>query len=229
MKMKKLIIGLIALCCFVHYSCSGEFEASKFAIILEYPEPNSKCEEGVPNDNTITIPFSWKPQGELTSFTLLLNDIEIDITDFETNQDGFYEFKYDVNYNEAYEWQITSTQASSDKRNFRTPIAEENNNNVPLAVFFNAPEFFPGTNSMDVKFEWQGGDLDNDGNLKYDVYWSPEENISPTNNSGMSTDLTSTTVTFTILNFDPNKDYYLLVVSKDGENSASSILKFSQF
>ncbi|MEP2059981.1 MAG: hypothetical protein ABJJ05_19380 [Maribacter litoralis] len=227
--MKKLMICFIGLSFFIHYSCSGGFEASEFAINLEYPDPDSNCEEGVPNDNTITIPFKWKPQGDIASFTLVINDDQIQITDFETDEEGFNIFNHDVNFNAAYEWQINSTQIDSEKRNFRTPIAEENNNNVPLAVFFNEQEFTPGTNSMDVKFEWEGGDLDNDGNLKYDAYWSPEEDISTTNNSGMSIDLTSPTVTFTILNFDPNKDYYLLVISKDGENSASSILKFRQF
>lgn len=227
--MKKLLLGCIGLTFFIHVSCSGEFEPSKFAINLEYPEPESSCEEGVPNDNTIIIPFKWKPQGEITTFILVLNNNQIPITDFETDEDGFYEFKYDVNFNEAYEWQITSTQVASDKRIFRTPIAEENNNNVPLAVHFGAPEFFPGTNSMDVTFTWKGGDLDNDINLKYDAYWHPEGDISTANNSGKLLDLTSPTVTFTILNFNPNRDYYLLVVASDGENLAFSTLKFRQF
>lgn len=227
--MKNSILGLISLFCLLQYGCDGGFEKADFAINLEYPEPNSSCEEGIANGNLLTIPFKWKPQGDLMSFTLVLNDSQISISDFTIDDDGFYNFDYDVNFNEDYVWQIVSENIESDSRTFRTPIVEENNNNVPLAVKFGNLTYNGDNNSMDVTFTWEGGDSDNDGNLKYDAYWSPNEDVSTSNNSGEETNLTSPTVTFTILNFDSDRDYYILVVAKDGENSASSILKFRQF
>jgi len=221
---------MIGLFCFIQLGCNkGGFDPANFAINLEYPEQDSKCEEGVEQNGTMVIPFKWKPQGNLTSFILVLNDEQITITDTEVDQEGLYVFDYAVVFNQNYEWKITSQDIESDIRTFRTPTASKNNNNVPLAVKFVSPSFSGSNNSMVVTFNWFGGDSDLDNNLRYDAYLHPNSDISIANNIDSKTNLTSTTTEFTILNFDPNKYYYLLVVAKDDENEAHSILKFSQF
>ncbi|RKR14649.1 hypothetical protein CLV91_0727 [Maribacter vaceletii] len=227
--MKKYILIFSSLLCLLHYSCKGEFEEATFAINLKYPDQDSNCEEGTDNGNSITIPFKWEIQGDLTTYTLILNNTPFPIENYDKDDDGVLTFQQALEYNKKYEWQIISENVKSDLRSFRTPIEGNNNNNVPLAVLFKAPTYQQLGNSMEVSFEWEGGDIDFDGSLRYDAYWSTKADISVTINDGGNTNLTSPNTKFSIPNFDPNKDYYILVIAKDGENSASSILKFSQF
>lgn len=225
--MKKFLLGIVFFCFAFQFSCTGDFEPDAFAINLKYPGPDSNCEEGEPSGNLLKLPFRWQPQGDLSEFILTLNGEAIPVVD-PIEVEGTFRFDYEINYDQDYEWFVQSGTFKSELRTFRTPIAGENNNNVPFAVKFDTPTFNGNTDSMDVTFTWNGGDADNDGNLKYDAFWSPEETVGISNNSGEATDLTSATVTFTILNFNPNQDYYILVIAKDGESSASSILRFRQ-
>lgn len=226
--MKKYFMGIVFFCFVLQYSCTGDFEPDAFAINLTYPGLDSDCEEGEPSGSLLKLPFRWQIQGDLSDFTLLLNDEAIPVVDPVIDDEGTFNFDYEINYDQDYEWSIQSGTFKSKLRTFRTPIAGENNNNVPFAVKFDTPTYDGDTDSMDVTFTWRGGDFDNDINLRYDAYWSLDETVSISNNSGEATDLTGTTVTFTILNFNPNQDYYILVIAKDGESSASSILKFRQ-
>lgn len=227
--MKKHYIIIIGFFCFIQLSCNNGFEPANFAIHLKYPDQDSNCEEGIEKNGSIIIPFKWAPQGNQTSFTLILNNEEIPIEQHR-EENGFYVFDYPVKFNKDYKWQIISEETkSNEERAFRTPRASENINNVPLAVKFDTPTFNGNTNSMKVTFTWEGGDADLDGNLKYDAYLNSNADISTTNNIDRKTNLPLPTTEFTITSFNPNKEYYLLVVAKDDENEAYSILKFKQF
>ncbi|MBO0323534.1 hypothetical protein J0X14_14590 [Muricauda sp. CAU 1633] len=227
--MKKIYLIWVGLVGFALLSCDGSFEPDEFAINLKYPEPNSKCEEGTTVGGRISIPFRWELQGNISSFDLVLNGETIDAQPVLI--DGTYQFDWEVDFSSDYKWKVVSDLASSEERVFRTPSALPNDNNVPLAVKFNETVLVStsgGTTQITVR--WTGGDQENDGNLKYDAYWSRDANISPENetNGGESKDLVNTSVTFQIPNFDANEYYYILVVARDLENAAYSTLKYCQ-
>jgi len=229
--MKRSLIVFLSIVCFIQLGCDGGFEKADFAINLEYPEQDSKCEKGEETENSFVIPFEWTPQGNLTSYVLILNGDSISINDDELEQnDTKLVFRYPVKYNTDYIWMIKSDETTSKDRSFRTPVptAEIEINNVPLAVKFGNPTFNGDTNSMTVTFTWEGQDNDQDGNLKFDAYIHNEADISTTNKTNQKLN-TSSPTEFTILNFDPNRYYYLLIVAKDNVNEAHSILKFKQF
>lgn len=228
--MKKSLIVFLSLACFFQLGCDSGFEAANFAINLEYPEPNSKCEKGIETENSFVIPFEWTPQGNLTDYKLILNDepIIINPADIEKNENQLI-FRYPVSYNTAYTWRIESSEITSNSDFFRTPIPGQEINNVPLAVTFGTPTFRGNSDSKTITFTWEGRDNDNDGSLRYDAYIGTSSDISTSNNSGQQTNLTSATVEFTLPNFDSNSYYYLLVVAKDNVNEAYSILKFKEF
>ncbi len=210
-------------------SCEGSFDADTFAINLRYPEPNSKCEKGVPNGDKLTLPFQWEPQGDISSVELILNDESIAIEAFP-NEEGLFEFEFNVEYSTEYSWKIKSNEVESEARTFQTPSATPNDNNVPLAVTFD-PNVIVGTtqtNSKSITVNWSGDDKDKDGNLRYDAYWSRTDDISPDKNAGEEKNLTEATVTFSIPNFNPSEEYYILVVARDLENSSFNVFKYCQ-
>lgn len=213
---------------FLLIGCDGSFEADEFAINLKYPEPNSNCEKGTLSSNGISIPFQWEVQGEISSFELILNDEVVSINP-RTLDDGTLRFDLQVDYNSSYSWKIVSNEADSKVQEFRTPSGEPNDNSVPLAVTFDERVIVtPQSNTTNIEVRWTGGNRENDGTLRYDAYWSTNEAISPENNDGEEQNLTNPIVTFSIPNFDTNTYYYILVVARDSENAAYSILKYCQ-
>ncbi|KAA2219129.1 hypothetical protein [Maribacter flavus] len=226
---KKYSIILTLILIVIQLSCQkGEFDPAEFAINLVYPEPNSKCEKGEEVANSIIIPFEWSPQGNIQTYTLILDEVEVSIDpeNIEEKEGGNLVFKYPVEYNKDYTWQIKSNVAESDEDKFTTPLPDQEENQVPLAVNFEQPEIDGNT----INFKWTGGDSDNnDSFLRYDAYIGDSSDVGISNNIDFDTNLTIGEVSFTIPNFDPNRDYFLLVVAKDGVNEAYSILKFSQF
>lgn len=226
--MKKYILVFAGFFYFLLIGCDGSFEEDTFAINLKYPEPDSKCEKGVPSSNGIIIPFQWEPQGDITNFELILNGEPITAAP-KTLDNGILEFKLEVNYSTSYSWKIKSSETESKVREFRTPSSEPNDNSVPLAVTFNANVVVtPQNNSTSIAVSWTGSDQENDGSLRYDAYWSTSESISPESNDGEEKNLTDPLVTFSIPNFDANAYYYILVVARDSENAAYSTLKYCQ-
>lgn len=230
---KKYSVILTFILIVIQLSCQkGEFSPAEFAINLKYPEQDSKCEKGEENGNSLTIPFEWTIQGEFSSYTLILKKemqdeserITINMEDIQ-QIDNTLIFRQPVDYNTPYTWQIRGDETPSNSHAFRTPVPTVEINNVPLAVNFEQPEIDGNT----INFRWTGGDSDNNDILLYDAYIGNSSDVGVSNNIDFETNLTIGEVSFTIPNFDPNSDYYLLVVAKDGVNEAYSILKFSQF
>lgn len=223
------IITLTFILIVIQLSCQkAGFEPSQFAINLVYPEPNSECEKDEEVANSIIIPFEWSTQGNIQTYTLILGEKEvpIDSENIEEKEGGNLVFKYPVEYNKYYTWQIKSDVAESDEDKFTTPLLNQEENQVPLAVNFEQPIFDGNT----ITFSWTGGDSDNNESfLRYEAYIGNSSDVGVSNYIDFDPNLTIGEVSFTIPNFDPNRDYYLLVVAKDGVNEAYSILKFSQF
>lgn len=225
--MKKYFLVFAGFFYFLLISCDGSFAEDTFAINLTYPEPDSKCEKGVPSGDGIIIPFQWELQGDINNFELILNNEPITVEP-KILDGGVLEFEVKVDYSTSYSWQIKSPQTESTVREFRTPSSEPNDNSVPLAVTFNPIVITPQNNSTSIAVSWIGSDQENDGSLRYDAYWSTNEFISPENNDGEEKNLTDPLVTFSVPNFDANAYYYLLVVARDSENAAYSTLKYCQ-
>lgn len=225
MKKYHSLTIIIFFFAFLFLSCDGKFEAAKFAINLEYPELDSKCEKGTPNGNFMTLPFQWKPQGDITNFSLVLNDDIISITPNELDGD-ILEFKFDVEYSETYSWKIISGDIESEVRKFTTPSSEENNNDAPFPVVFNEAEY----SASGISISWSGGDADINDIIRYDVYWHINDQISSEIYTDKIPDLQNRATILEIPNFDANKEYFILVIAKDDKNNKSfSIKKFCQF
>ena len=185
--------------------------------VLKTPAQNSECLDGE------NVEFSWNASQNTDSYTIVVKNLLTTAQISQTTTSTSVTIKLDVG--QPYSWFITSSSSVSSQTASTTKWkfylkGEPTINYAPFPADLISPKSESNVNVGNVKFEWNGSDVDENDTLKFDLYVDTEN--PPT--TRVKSNLTSNSSN---LNLETGT-YYWKVITKDdsGSNSDSGVSMF---
>ena len=185
--------------------------------VLKTPAQNSECLDGE------NVEFSWNSSQNTDSYTIVVKNLLTTAQISQTTTSTSVTIKLDVG--QPYSWFITSSSSVSSQTASTTKWkfylkGDPTSNYAPFPADLISPKSESNVNVGNVKFEWNGSDVDENDTLKFDLYVDSEN--PPT--TRVKSNLTSNSSN---LNLDSGT-YYWKVITKDdsGSNSDSGVSMF---